>query len=132
MITDTSEYTEFINKISQVWKPENNRELSLEFGLNRSVLPSLVKLDRLWSATYEDLLNRCDEYELQLNHYKSQDIDKLLEKNTLLSDELKKLKDRLKMFKDDIIELEQKNHLLVDKIDTLSNQNQKKKSFFKL
>ena len=130
MISDTSDYFEFVNKISQVWKPENNRQLSLEYGLNKAVLPCLVKLNRSWSDTFDRVSNRCDDLELQLNHYKSADIDKLIEKNTLLSDELKKLKDRLKRYKDDIIELEQKNRLLVDNIEELSNRNTKKKLFF--
>ena len=130
MLSDTFDYFEFVNKISQIWKPENNRQLSLEYGLNKAVLPSLVKLNRSWTDTFETVSNRCDDLELQLNHYKSQDIDKLIEKNSFLSDELKKLKDRLKRYKDDIIELEQKNRLLVDNIEKLSNQNTKKKSFF--
>ena len=130
MLSDTSDYFVFVNKISQIWKPENNRQLSLEYGLNKAVLPSLVKLNRSWTDTFETVSNRCDDLELQLNHYKSQDIDKLIEKNSFLSDELKKLKDRLKRYKDDIIELEQKNRLLVDNIEKLSNQNTKKKSFF--
>lgn len=130
MLSDASDFLGFVDKISQVWKPENNRQLSLEYGLNKAVLPSLVKLNRSWNDIFDRVSNRCDDLELQLNHYKSADIDKLIEKNTLLSDELKKLKDRLKRYKDDIIELEQKNRLLVDNIEELSNRNTKKKSFF--
>jgi len=130
MLNDISDYCEFVNKISEVWKPENNRVLSLEYGLNRSVLPSLVKLNRAWNDIFNDLDNENEELRLQLNHYQSQDIDKLLEKNKKLSDEVNILNNRLKMFKDDYASLEQKHNLLLDDFEELSNKKHKKKSFF--
>jgi len=130
MLNDISDYCEFVNKISEVWKPENNRVLSLEYGLNRSVLPSLVKLNRAWNDIYNDLDNENEELRLQLNHYQSQDIDKLLEKNKKLSDVVNILNNRLKMFKDDYASLEQKHNLLLDDFEELSNKKHKKKSFF--
>ncbi len=130
MLSDTSNYFEFVNKISQIWKPENNRQLSLEFGLNKAVLPSLVKLNRSWSDTFERVSNRCNEFELQLNHYKTQNVVELEQKNTLLSDKLKNLEYTLKMYEKEISNLKQKNTLLSDEIEKISNQNHKKKYFF--
>jgi len=133
MIKDTSDYCEFINKVSKVWKPENNRALSLEYGLNRAVLPSLVKLNRVWNDIFNDLDKENEDLRLKLNHYQTQDIDKLLEENKKLSkllEENKKLSNRIKVLKDNLASLEQKHTLLLVDFQNLSNKKVKKKSFF--
>ncbi len=117
------QFLDFISKIDPLWTPQKNNQLAQEYSLNRSVLPALIKLNRLWQESYDDLSNDCNSFELSLNRYKSLDIETLEKDNQAFKVELDSLKYNNRILSDKNLILSEKNDLLQ------KNHNELKKEF---
>lgn len=57
------DYFSFIKDISKQWKKENNSDIAFEFGLDKNVLPALVRLTRDFDITFNSISKTLEEKE---------------------------------------------------------------------
>lgn len=124
MIT-APDYISFLGDISKQWRKENNNEIAFEFGLDKSSLPSLIRLYREW----EEVFNTISSEKTALDN-----------KIKLLTREIKELKesDLVKLNENLRLEIQSKNSQIYDLYSDIEDlrenveylqDNQKPKTF---
>jgi len=111
------DYLSFIDEIDKIWNEKDNSKIAAHYSLSRSTLPALINLHREWKVSFQALNEERDILELELNHYKSDkdlsslvDCEKskssLLEKVSILEDELYKRDDEIDRLKEELYRLQ--------------------------